>query len=114
MVCLWSWQYALCSSKLNAAFECRNLWHCYSFYKTQSMKVADDGCHTMVAKPAGVDGRGHEGVPQGIHHDNRCHTSFVSIVPGVGALGDGGAGFGLDIDDLQVWLLACDLVLDEW
>ena len=52
-------------------------------------------------------------MPQRVHQHDRGHTRHVAEVPRVRAPGDGGAGLRLDANDLQVRLLALDLVLDE-
>ena len=65
----------------------------------------------MVAQAAGVDGRRDELVAERVHGKQRRHLGDVAVVVGVGRLGEGRAGLGLDRDDLD--LGAVDLVGDE-
>ena len=50
----------------------------------------------MVAQPTRVDGRRHEGVPQGEHFDNGRHLSGIAEVEGIRPARQGGGGGGLN------------------
>src|SRR4030042_1686845 len=113
MVWLRSRDDTLSSCKLYPSLESWHLGHCLSFDKPELMKVADYGCHTMVAKPAGMDRGWYESMPQSIHFYYWCHPSYISVVPGVWPLSHAGASCRLDIDDAEIRLFALDFILDE-
>ena len=71
------------------------------------------GAHAVVAQPAGVDSGGHEAAAQGVHLDQRRQVRGVAEVVGVGALGHGRAGGGLDGDDARALVLSAQLATDE-
>ena len=54
---------------------------------TEVVQMADQRRHAVVAQAAGVDTRGHEGMAQGVHLEQRRRASGVAKVVGVGRLG---------------------------
>src|SRR4030042_2087277 len=108
MVWLRSRDDTLSSCELYPSLESWHLGHCLSFDKPKLMKVADYWCHAMVAKPAGMDRRWYESMPQSIHFYYRRHPRDISVVPGVWPLSHAGASRGLDIDDAEIWLFHLD------
>ena len=110
---LWGGDDALGAGELHRALENGDLILGAGFDEAKLVQVADDGGHPVVAESPGVDWGWDEGMPQGVHQGDRCHASDVAVVPGIGALGDRGAGLGLNVDDLQVGLSAFNFVLNK-
>ncbi|OLN24419.1 hypothetical protein DVDV_4257 [Desulfovibrio sp. DV] len=59
-------------------------------------QIAHDGRVAVVAQAAGVDRGGHEGVPQGVHFEQRRKPGHVAIVIAELPPGQGRAGLGFD------------------
>src|SRR3989304_1712686 len=60
---------------------------------------ADVRRHAVVSEPAGVDPGRDEGVPEGVHLDDRRHPGRVAVVEGVATLRQARAGGRLDGGD---------------
>ena len=65
-------------------------------------QLADHDAGAVVAQPPGVDGRGHEGMSQGVHRQQGRHAHRVAEVVAEDAAGELGAGGRLGSDAADV------------
>lgn len=68
----------------------------------QGNEMADQGSHPVVAEPAGMDGRGDEIHPQGVHVEEGRHTGRIAVVVAKGAPRERRASLGLDGDEADL------------
>ena len=86
------------------AAKCIELLHGCGFGQAEIDDVRNQRRHAVIAQAAGVNSRRHKGAAEGVHLDQRREMAGVAEVVSEAALGEAGAGGGLDGHDARVAL----------